>query len=140
MRAVQAITVRAKLIGHRGPVIAPLSITLAETNVTAHDLFAAVVRAQIEAFTARKQEAVLLKVLSEREIDEGRVAGKIAVGGQDQGERAKSVEACIDAVITAFRDGLFFAFVDGAQIVQLDQMIVGASEVMFIRLVPLAGG
>jgi len=140
MRAVQAITVRAKLIGRRGPVIAPLSITLAETNVTAHDLFAAVVRAQIGAFTARQQEAVLLKVLSEWEIDEGRGAGKIAVGGQDQGDRAKSVEACIDAVITAFRDGLFFAFVDGAQIEQLDQMIVGASEVMFIRLVPLAGG
>jgi len=105
------------------------------------ELISEVVRDEVRQFRDRQAENRLLHILTPAEIDAGVERGKITSGGSDL-DQPVDTEAAIAAALEAFGDGFYFVFVDDVQIENLEQVITVAptSTLLFIRLVPLAGG
>ena len=142
MKSLHRLVVRAKIVGRRGPALAPLEIAQEEPLETARELLAAVVREQVDSFRKRKEESSFLRILTQREIADGSQAGKIVPGQQDRDERVPTVEEAVAAAVTAFHDGFYYMFLNDVQVEDLDQRIAqtDVSDVLFVRLTPLAGG
>lgn len=136
------LTVQAKTVGRKGWSMAPLEIELPGAAETVRDLLEAIVCQQVDAFVQRKQDAKLLRALTEREVAEGAEAGKIATGEQEPDHRMPDPRKAIEAAVTAFEDGFYYIFVNDAQIERLNQPLAPAAEtkVLFLRLTPLVGG
>ncbi|HEX4750330.1 MAG TPA: hypothetical protein VH302_12370 [Bryobacteraceae bacterium] len=142
MEGLTHLTVRAKVIGRRDPSFAHLELDPDEPLDSVRDLLAAVVRAELDNFKTRKENAQYLRLLTERDIENGYDLGKIVSGGQDADERAPSLEQAIDAVVTGFHDGLYYMFLNDSQVESLEQPVPAreVADVLFVRLTPLAGG
>jgi len=135
------VIINTKIVGKRGPALTPLVLETSEDRPTLCALIEAIVREQVGSFRDRQQSRRLLHILTEKQMAAGVEAGKLAFGGDDL-DQAVDVDAAIDAACTAFQDGLFFVFLDGAQVMTLNETVeLGSStEALFVRLVPLAGG
>ncbi|MGJ5819922.1 hypothetical protein [Paludibaculum fermentans] len=134
------ITIQAKVAGRRGPALTPLELETEVPIQTARELLSAIVRQQLAAFAERKREGGLLKILTERELESGRESGRIASGGQEPDDRIPDAEKSIESAITAFRDGLFFLFVNDLQVEHLEHPLHDIREVLIVRLTALVGG
>lgn len=134
------ITVGAKLVGHRSPIISPLLLDFETPPHTLRELLTAIVRQQVAAFQASKSEAQILKVLTERELEAGIEEGRILSGGLEADSRLPDPEDAIAVALGTFLDGFYFVFVNGIQIEDLEHPVQEVKEVMFLRLTPLVGG
>jgi hypothetical protein len=142
MNELNRLIVRAQVVGRRGLSVAPLEVERDAGIETVRDLLEAIVREQVEAFRSRKREAKMLRVLTERAIADGRDAGRIAAGDQEPDDRLPDPEQAIEAALTAFQDGFYYVFINDAQVDRLDQAVDPgeSTDVLFVRLTPLAGG
>ncbi len=148
------ITVEARVVGQRKPVVAGWPLTLAappaagrgagEETMRLRDLLSQVVRQEALAFRQRQEERRLVRVLSPAQIQQAVERGKVDMGGTSAAESGAEVddEAAVATALQSFEDGLYFVFLDGQQ-----QHDLGAavwphpdSRLTFIRLVALAGG
>ena len=136
------LVVRAQIAGKRNFSPAPLEYERDAGIVTVRDLLESIVRSQVDGFIRRKQEAAILRVLTERDIQHGRAAGRIVSGEQEPDDRVPDVHHAIEAAVTAFEDGFYFVFVNDRQVEKLDQVLDPDEplDVLFVRLTPLAGG
>lgn len=109
--------------------------------LTLRDLISLIVRDEVAAFEERQTERRLLTVLTDRQIEDGAVRGRIVPGGQDLDQRVDLDEA-VGAALQAFEDGIYYVFVDSEQRTRLEEQVEleDASTVTFLRLTPLAGG
>jgi hypothetical protein len=109
---------------------------------TVGEVLAAIVRQQVDDFKKRKQEAQLLRILTERDLEDGREAGRIASGVRERDERAPEIEDAIEAAELAFEDGFYYIFVNDVQVERLNHAVDSQEsiDVLFVRLTPLAGG
>lgn len=109
-------------------------------GLTLRELITRVVRSEVSAFERRARARRLMRVLSERDIFEGAVKGKVDSGGRapsgtvDEG-------AAVGAALQGFEDGLYLVILDGEEQRDLDrQVYVNAdSRMVFLRLTFLAG-
>jgi hypothetical protein len=110
--------------------------------LTLRDLITMIVLEEVEAFRQRQKERRLLRVLTEREIAEGIERGKIDPGGHEGQQQDVDPHEAVRVALQAFEDQLYFVFIDGVQQHHLDQPVhvQSGSQVLFVRLVPLAGG
>jgi hypothetical protein len=146
-----AVRVSATVTGHRrrGVREHDLVLTLPPGEVTARQLIEAAVAAEVTAFPARAEEASLVRVLTKKSLDADLVRGAVRTGGPRDDAGAPTGEPsqvnladAVDAALLAFGDGLFKIFVgereltdDGAALPVTD-----GAALLFLRLVPLAGG
>jgi len=136
------LVVRAKIVGRRGLSAAPVELDLGAAVVTVRDLLGTIVREQVDAFRNRKQEAKVLRILTERDLAEGLEVGRITSGDQKPDDRVPDTQRAIEAALTAFEDGFYYMFVNETQMERLDQVVDQGelTDVLFVRLTPLAGG
>jgi hypothetical protein len=138
------VTVEGKTFG-RGRALFPewiMPVEVADEQVlTLGDLIARVVREEVQAFRERRAERRLVKALTERQIAEAAMAGKVTMGGRDE-EPDADPKAAVATALQAFRDGIYYVFVDDIHIDELDEPVrlCTESRVTFLRLVALAGG
>jgi hypothetical protein len=137
-----AVRVRATVTGHRRRGVAEheLALPLAPGPVSVRKLIEATVSAEVAAYAARAEEASLVRVLTEKSLAEELSRGAVRMGDIAAPE-AVDLRAAVDAALTAFDDGIFKIFVadeeaDGSSDVQLSD----GTNLLFLRLVPLAGG
>jgi hypothetical protein len=146
-----AVRVSATVTGHRrrGVREHDLVLALPPGEVTARQLIEAAVAAEVSAFQARAEEASLIRVLTKKSLDADLARGAVRTGGphDDAGTAAGepgqvNLADAVDAALLAFCDGLFKVFVgereltdDGAAL-----PITDGAALLFLRLVPLAGG
>lgn len=105
------------------------------------DLLSALVRHELAAYEERRTASKTLRVLTPADLVRGVDTG--VYGREKRAFAAPPSEAdAVARAVEAFTDGLYFVFVDGAQVDELDApVVVGAdSTVRLIRLVALAGG
>lgn len=115
----------------------------AKGRITLHDLIAQVVEAEVTAYQQRQAEQQTLRLLTARQIAEGAAKGKIDSGGRELDPAAiADPETALATALEAFKDGLYFVFIDGNQVEKLDTplQLTPNSTVKFLRLVALAGG
>lgn len=146
------ITVEARVLGQRKPVLANRRIDLSAAPpagldssgvLRLRDLLACVVREEVRAFDQRQEERRLIKVLSPDQLDQAAATGKIVSGGMNEAAATPVDEdAAVATALQAFVDGLYFVFLDGVQQQDLDADVTlrPESTMTFIRLVALAGG
>ena len=147
-----AVRVSATVTGHRrrGVREHDLVLALPAGEVTARQLIEAAVAAEVCAFQDRAEEASLIRVLTKKSLDADLARGAVRSGGprratpsQRPGEPGQvNLADAVDAALLAFGDGLFKVFVgereltdDGAALPVTD-----GAALLFLRLVPLAGG
>ena len=134
------LTIEGKQFGRNTPAIITTIPSLESASTTLRQIIAHVVSAEVAAFQERQQKQSIFRVLTAAEINVGAAQGKVNPSGREA--KSANVETATKTAILAFRDGLFFAFVDGAQVETLDEPVaIGAdSTITFLRLVALAGG
>ncbi len=108
---------------------------------TLKELIQRIVTLEVEAFLQRQTDNQFLRVLTETELLEAAESGKISLGGQEYKQEVNTDEA-IQTAIQAFEDGLYYAFYGDNQIERLTDTVnlEYNQEIMFLRLVALAGG
>jgi hypothetical protein len=116
-----------------------VDLALPPGPATAGQIIGAAVRAEVAAFQARAEEASLVRVLTEKSLLDGVARGAVRMGGALAGP----VDVCgaVDAALGAFADGFFKVFVGDCEVegtVPVD--LSDGASVLFLRLVPLAGG
>jgi hypothetical protein len=139
------VTVKGKIIGQSRAPFPDWSVVLASpgdgTPLTLRELLRRVVSAEVDAFRLRQEERRLTRVLTPAALAEAAVRGKVDLGGHDL-NHAVDPEAAVAVALQAFEDGLYFVFVDEQHQQDLDRAVPlrEQSEILFLRLIPLAGG
>lgn len=145
-----SITICGKAAGARRPLFSDFAVPVPPSlhggpgdgndGFRLRDLITHVVRTEVARFRQRQEARRFLRVLSEREIEQGAARGKIEAGGSDLDQSVDEAGA-IEAALQAFEDGLYLVVLDGEELRDLDQRIsVGDdSTVTFVRLTFLAG-
>jgi hypothetical protein len=98
------------------------------------------VRHEVGAFRGRENARRFVRVLSDREIDDGAARGKIDSGGRSPTGEVDD-DAAVGAALQGFEDGLYLVIVDGVEQRDLDRQVFVNSEtrIVFLRLTFLAG-
>ena len=132
-------------MGKTRPTFTDWELTLPEAieieTLSLRSLLIHLVLAEVSAFEMRQSQRRLLRILSPEQIQLGVEQGKIESGGSELDQKIEA-NAAIEVALQAFEDGLYFVFIDDDQIETLDAkvMLKPASQLMFLRLVPLVGG
>ena len=146
------ITVEARVVGQRKPLITGRQVSLAVppsggssegAELRLRDVLTQVVRQEVAAFTQRQEGQRLTRVLSPDDVEQAAATGKIAMGGVEHPAGTPvNPDGAVAAALQAFADGLYFVFLDGQQQENLDAVVAlrPTSTLTFIRLVALAGG
>jgi hypothetical protein len=108
---------------------------------TLRALLTDLVSAEVAGYEQRRGAQQLLHVLTETAVGLGQSSGRIVSGGRVV-PPAPPLEEAISRAVQAFADGLFYVFLDGQQLEDLDAPITmgPASRLRLVRLVALAGG
>ena len=132
--------VEGKVVGSRA-AFDSVPLHVHRSPATLRTLLEDLVRQEVERFNDRQEHQTLLHVLSERQLADAAVRGKVMSGGREEAQRA-NVDEAIHVALRAFRDGLYFVFLDERQLEDLDEdlTITNASTLLLLRLTPLAGG
>lgn len=147
-----AVRVSATVTGHRrrGVREHDLVLKLPPGPISARRLIEAAVTAEVAAHQARAEEASLVRVLTEKSLLEDLARGVVRVGGlqdEGQGEPAPAkvsrveVSNAVETALLAFEDGIFKVFIgDDELTADADVEVADGAALLFLRLVPLAGG
>ena len=138
-----AVRVEAAVPGRKsaGTAEHPVELDLPAEPITLRRLIEAVVRAEVTAFQARAEQRSFVRVLTEKSLAEGVESGAVRSGG---GEAATDVDAdeAVAVALLAQEDGLYQVVIDDEPADDLDQFVDVRvdTRLLFLRLVPLAGG
>ncbi len=138
--------VTARSLSSRRALFADWSIPLGPEwgeegeDLTLRMLIERLVRIEVESFRERAAERRLDRVLSARQIEEGREKGRVSPEGRSTPRRVNMEEA-IGAALEAFEDGLYLVVIDDEEYKDLDRVVRlrPDSRIVFIRLTFLAG-
>jgi hypothetical protein len=140
------ITVEGKVVGGRKALFSDFGVDLppgfGESGTTLRELIEYVVRHQVKLFRQRQHDRKFIRALTEKQIAQQAVNGKVDSGGSDLEPQEVDDDAAVGAALQAFEDGLYFVILDEEQQQHLDAQIYPKpdSKVTFIRLAMLAGG
>jgi hypothetical protein len=140
--------VSATVTGHRrrGVREHDLVLDLPPGQVTARQIIEAAVTAEVTAYQARAEEASLVRVLTQRALLVDLERGAVRIGGtqeaQAQDATRVDVTGAVGAALLAFGDGLFKVFVGDRELTDdaAAVWVADGAALLFLRLVPLAGG
>jgi hypothetical protein len=138
-----AVKVTATITGHRrrGVREHELTLELAPGEVPARRLIEAAVTAEVSAFQARAEENSFVRVLSRDGLREDLARGTIRLGDPETEAPDIDVAAATEAALLAFDDGIFKVFVGEREVeAGTPAWLEDGASVLFLRLVPLAGG
>ncbi|MFT4189817.1 MAG: hypothetical protein QM621_14730 [Aeromicrobium sp.] len=131
--------VETKVVGARETE--SLRVDLTGDVATLRDLLAVLVRHELAAYERHREASAALRVLTPADLARGVDTG--VYGRELRRLPAPPPEPeAVRRAVEAFGDGLFFAFVDGEQVEELDEPLAVAADstVRLVRLVALAGG
>jgi len=133
-----ALRVRVMVTGHRrgGLPEHDLALALPPGPVTSRQIIAAAVAAEVEAYQARAEEGSFVRVLTERSLWDGLARGVVGTVTQPG---PVDVAAATEAALQAYEDGIFRLFAGDDEVDGPVDLAEG-STLLFLRLVPLAGG
>lgn len=141
------VTVEGKVVGQKRPLFSGWQVELPPIDerhgdhLKLRDLISSIVAKEVEAFQARQEERKLAWVMSQQQIEQGAIRGKVNPGERDIQQTVNTNDA-ISVALQAFEDGLYFVFVDEVQQTNLDNEVFlkADSQVVFLRLTALVGG
>lgn len=141
------LTISARALGKRKPLVPDWQVPFPPEEqgggepLTLRQLITRIVRREVEAFKQRQENRKVVRILTERQIEEGLSKGKVDAGGRNLHQFVDPDEA-VAVALQAFEDGLYLVILDGEECRELDREIFihPESHLVFVRLVMLAGG
>lgn len=141
------LTISARALGKRKPLVPDWQVPFPPKEqgggepITLRQLITRIVRREVEAFKQRQEDRQVVRILTERQIEEGLGKGKVDAGGRNLHQFVDADEA-VAVALQAFEDGLYLVILDGEECRELDREIFlhPESHLVFVRLVMLAGG
>jgi hypothetical protein len=133
--------IETKTVGQRVAGASRWELREAHDVHVMRDLIDLLVRREVSAFLERQEERKLARFLTNEQIVAAADAGRVCMGSDDLDQKVDPDQA-VEGALTAFQDGIYYVFLDEAQIERLDSKINLRvdSQLLFLRLVPLAGG
>jgi len=139
--------VTTKSLGRKKPLFEDFSVPIppdwsGDDGVTLRQLIDKIVRDQVRQFQDRQQQRQFIRALTEKQIAERALRGKIEMGGSEVGIQPVDPDQAVANALLAFEDGLYLVVVDDVEQRQLDQQVFlnADSRITFIRLAMLTGG
>ena len=134
------VFINVKSIGKRKPILAKKPYELPNDLNTLRDLITTVVTKEVEEYSARGVDKMLIPFLTESEIADQATVGKVG-NGRLYSEKKANLENAIDTALEGFVDGLFKVVINETEIEDLDTQInLQENDILtFIRLTFLAG-
>jgi len=134
------VFVNVKSIGKRRPALRAVLYTLPGGVSTLRDLIAALVRIEAERYNSKESDTMLLPFLTEEQIEDQSVSGKVGFGRIYSDKKADPQKA-IDTALQGFEDGLFRVTLGETEVRELDcpLPIKDGDTLTFIRLTFLSG-
>jgi len=137
------LTIEAKAIGQRKPLLSDWSVPAPEGATTLRQLLDRIVRAEVDAFHNRQDDRRLFRVLTAKQVADGAAKGKIVTGLHEEATPTQvNPDEAVVIAVQAFEDGMFLVVIDEVEQKELDRelLLKPDSRVTFIRLSMLAGG
>jgi hypothetical protein len=138
-----AVRVTATVTGHRrrGVREHELTLELAPGEVPARRLIEAAVAAEVAAFQARAEENAFVRVLTRDGLRDDLALGAVRLGDQERPAPDVDLAAATEAALLAFGDGIFKIFIGEREVEgETPAWLEDGASLLFLRLVPLAGG
>ena len=144
--AVRHVFVNVKSIGKRKPALRAMPYVLPDDVTTLRDLLISVVKSEVDSYNAKESdnakesEAMLLPFLTQEQIGDQSVSGKVSFGRIYSDKKADPGKA-VDMALQGFEDGLFRVMIRDTEAETLDGPIVieDGDTLTFIRLTFLTG-
>ncbi|GGJ66783.1 hypothetical protein [Deinococcus aquiradiocola] len=132
--------VETKLLGRRTP-FERRPVDLPDHSHTLAGLLTHLVEHEVAAYRERQDSVGVLRVLTEHELQDAAQTGRVTVAPQERGGDVDPQDA-VRTALTAFRDGLYYVFVDDCQLRDLHEPVTlrPDSTLLLLRLTALAGG
>lgn len=134
------IVVTVKSVGKKKEYLTQKEWELFDEPSTLRELITAVVKKNVQDFNNQEVEAPLMNYLTQSDIKEQGVTGKVSFGAHYNENKADVTEA-IRVALQAFADGLYKVYVREEEIEELDIPLQcqDGDAVAFIKLTMLAG-
>jgi hypothetical protein len=134
------IYIKLKSIGKRKPVLINTPYNLPNDISTLRQLIQEIVRQEVETYNSRGIENMLIPFLTETEIAEQSVVGKVGFGRLYSDKHA-DIDKAIETALQGFEDGLFKVLVNNNEAMELDSPleIFENDTLTFVRLTFLTG-
>jgi len=138
--------IETRLLGRRArpldgwSVPTPPSDGDGDDGLTLRGLIERIVRTEVRAFEQRERTRRFVRVLSDAEIAESAVKGRVDPGGRPPTGPVDE-ERAVGAALQGFEDGLYLVVLDGVEQRDLERRVylTAESRVVFLRLTFLAG-
>jgi len=143
---MSVLTISARVVGRRQPLVPDWQLPWPPNEsgggepVTLRQVITRIVLQEVAAFRQRQHERRFVRILTERQIEEGLSRGRVDSGGRDLQQSVDDDEAVGNA-LQAFEDGIYLVILDGEEQRELDREVHlrPDSHLVFVRLVMLAG-
>ena len=140
------LTISARALGKRKPLVPDWQVPWPPEEhdsgepLTLRQLITRIVLREVDAFKERQEERRVVRILTERQLEDGLARGRVDSGGRNL-HQAVDPDAAVATALTAFEDGLYLVILDGEEQRDLDRQIFlqPDSHLVFVRLVMLAG-
>jgi hypothetical protein len=143
---MSTLTISARVMGKRKPLVPDWQVPWPPEEhgggepLSLRQLITRVVLKEVEAFKQRQEERRLVRILTERQIEDGEARGRVDSGGREL-HQPVDADGAVATALQAFEDGIYLVILDGEEQRELDCEIHlrPDSHLVFVRLVMLAG-
>ena len=134
------VFVNIKSIGKRRPALSAIPYALPDDVTNLYDLVTAVVKNEVYLYNSKESEAMLLPFLTQEQIADQSVSGKVGFG-RIYTDKTADLEKAIGTALQGFEDGLFRVMVNDSEAESLDAPVAlkEGDTLTFIRLTFLTG-
>lgn len=134
------IHVTMKSLAKRKDYLTKKQIFLEETPGTLRELLTVLVTSNIQEFNATQTETNLVSFLTNDEIQQQALTGKVGFGSK-YNDQNTDLHSAVKTAIQAFEDGLFRVFINETEPSDLDAPLdlQEGDQLTFIKLTMLAG-
>ncbi len=140
------VTIETRALGRRRPLLpswqlpTPPDPAARDEPLTLRALITRIVQQEVAAFRQRQADRRFVRVLSERQLSEGALAGRVDPATHDHVDKVDE-GAAVGTALIGFEDGLYLVVIDGREHRDLDEQVILGPDttVTFLRLVMLSG-
>jgi hypothetical protein len=138
------LKLEARQIGRKNALVPSWNLELTDLPdpLTLKALLERIVRSEVEKYNQRQSDAKFVRALTQSDLETAAESGKISLGGRETEAQHADAGEAIETAMLAFKDGLYYVFLNDEQLESLDEKINprDGMSLLFLRLVALAGG
>ena len=134
------IYINMKTAGSRKPSLAKILYEIPDSVSTVEEMLKSLVETEVERYNQKNADSILIKYLTETQIEEQAVTGKIGFG-RVYSDKKPDLEKAVENALQCYQDGLIRVFRNEQELERPKETVhfKPGDEITLIRLTFLAG-